>query len=249
MRNHYSYRDFSEPRLASIYDHTRFGDAVGHWVQELEFDIVDRRFDFKGKSVLDVGAGTGRMSIFLAERGAKVIGLDASLEMLNILRKKIINRNLNIDMKLGDAHNIPFPAKYFDYVVSFMTMMHVADWKRVLSEMCRVAKGCIILQFPSKASYACLSPLVQPMRKIFNENAQKWHAFFVDDIEKILQKDGFSVLWSRKELALPVMVHRLLNNLTFSKKIESYLCKMQITSLIGTPVLLMAARKESSSES
>lgn len=243
MRDHYSYKDYKETGHAANYDQTRFKDPVGLWVHELGTDILEKRLDFSGKSVLDVGAGTGRISIFLSEKGAKVTGLDASQAMLKIFKQKIDDNGLSITIKEGDAHHIPFPEKHFDCVVSFMTIMHVVDWHVMLSEMCRVSNGHIILQFPSKSSYACLSPLVQPVRRIFNKNYQTWRSFFISTIERILERNGFQVEWWHKEMTLPVVLHRNINNLNISRKIEQIFYNMKITPLLGNPVILSAKRK------
>src|SRR5919106_221725 len=70
-------------RLAESYDRLRPVDE--RWLE-----IVDRMVelgDLRGRRVLDVGCGTGRLAIVLAERhGAKVWGIDPSAEMLELAR-------------------------------------------------------------------------------------------------------------------------------------------------------------------
>ena len=69
--------------LAARYDELRAGPS------EEAIEILVREGDLRGRSVLDVGCGTGRVAAALAERyGATVSGLDPSPEMLDIARER-----------------------------------------------------------------------------------------------------------------------------------------------------------------
>ena len=73
--------DFSQ--LAAVYDVLRPVDD--NWWEV--YGVVEQLADLRGRRVLDVGCGTGRLSVALAERaGAKVWGVDASPEMLAVAR-------------------------------------------------------------------------------------------------------------------------------------------------------------------
>ncbi|MCX6780475.1 MAG: class I SAM-dependent methyltransferase, partial [Candidatus Magasanikbacteria bacterium] len=68
--------------------------------------------DLKDKKVLDVGAGTGRLSILLSKAGAAVTALDVSDEMLKVLK----NKDEKIETIVGDAESLPFEDSSFDIV-------------------------------------------------------------------------------------------------------------------------------------
>ena len=58
-------------------------DTMGNWLLELEEPEVDRALGgVQGLDVLDVGAGTGRHAIRIAESGGRVTAIDFSEEML-----------------------------------------------------------------------------------------------------------------------------------------------------------------------
>lgn len=59
-------------------------------------DYLTSHFDVQTATVLDLGCGTGDMSHILAERGANVIGLDASSEMLTLANHKAEKKRLKI---------------------------------------------------------------------------------------------------------------------------------------------------------
>lgn len=89
-----------------------------------------------GKKVLDVGAGTGRVSIYLANRGAQVTALDVSPKMLELVKKK----NSKITTIVGDAETTPFKKETFDIVAAAFLIAHLKDPTRFFDEVYRVLK-------------------------------------------------------------------------------------------------------------
>src|SRR5688572_20781649 len=79
---HYSYSVYADPAMAEAFDALRFSGPIGRLIAE-EQEVVIARFlaPVSGRSILDVGTGTGRAAIALASRGASVTGVDASAEM------------------------------------------------------------------------------------------------------------------------------------------------------------------------
>lgn len=92
--------------------------------------------DVAGKKILDVGAGTGRLSVPLAKQGALVTALDISEEMLKILQRK----NSSIVAVVSDAEDLPFDNNYFDYVIAAFFIVHLKDPSRFFDDVYRVLK-------------------------------------------------------------------------------------------------------------
>ena len=106
--------------IADEYDERIPGNGV---VDEI---FTDSEADFLlGKvrsddDVLDMGCGTGRFTIPLAERARSVSGLDMSPMMLATARKKLADRELEAELREGDMADLPFPDASFDVVVSML---------------------------------------------------------------------------------------------------------------------------------
>src|SRR3954463_6999768 len=79
-------------------------DRAGAFVPKLGADLIELLAPQPGERVLDLGCGTGDLTAQLAERGARVIGLDASVEMVDEARRK----HPTLDFVVGDGQELPY---------------------------------------------------------------------------------------------------------------------------------------------
>ena len=100
--------------------------------------------DLRSRQVLDVGGGTGVLSLLALERGAaRVVCGDQSLYMLHRCRAKAAAAGHNADrvaVQLLDAERLPFADNSFQAVLSSMLLGLVPDQARVVAEMARVVQ-------------------------------------------------------------------------------------------------------------
>jgi 2-polyprenyl-3-methyl-5-hydroxy-6-metoxy-1,4-benzoquinol methylase len=89
--------------------------------------------------VLDIGCGTGFLSLLLAELGHRVTGIDLAGRMLAIARRKAAGRGLAVDFRYGDAEAPDLPPVSFDLIVErhvLWTLPHPASaldsWRHLL---------------------------------------------------------------------------------------------------------------------
>jgi SAM-dependent methyltransferase len=117
-------------RLAERYDAVRPVDE--HWWEVYEH--LQRAADLRGRRVLDIGCGTGRLSLALVERAhAKVWGVDASPEMLAVAKKKVHGAAF----KQAHAESLPFKDGWFERAVLWL-VLHLVDRAAALAEVRRV---------------------------------------------------------------------------------------------------------------
>jgi ubiquinone/menaquinone biosynthesis C-methylase UbiE len=96
------------------------------------------------KSVLDVGAGTGRLIINLHKKypGLRVTGIEPVAE----LREQGYNKGiLKNDLIHGDGREMEFPENQFDLVCAFGILHHIDKPGQVIKEMIRVSKYAIFI--------------------------------------------------------------------------------------------------------
>lgn len=103
---------------------TTYDNSYGHGLKsdlekELWLDLLARNIQLPhGAEILDVGCGTGFLSLLLAELGFKVTGLDLSEEMRHQAKAKAGHAGFDIRFMSGDAEAPPFPERSFDAVIS-----------------------------------------------------------------------------------------------------------------------------------
>jgi ubiquinone/menaquinone biosynthesis C-methylase UbiE len=87
-----------------------------------------------GARVLDVCCGPGTASAEAVRRGAHVIGVDLSEEMIEVARSK----RLGADFRTGDAEALPFTDQSFDCVICNFGILHLPEPERGIAEAARV---------------------------------------------------------------------------------------------------------------
>jgi ubiquinone/menaquinone biosynthesis C-methylase UbiE len=100
--------------------------------------------DLSNKKVLDVGSGTGTMSILIKKTHptAEMIGLDGDPQILEIARSKARSLGLEIRFDQGMSFQLPYPNDSFDVVLTSMMLHHLTreDKQKTAQEMYRVLR-------------------------------------------------------------------------------------------------------------
>ncbi len=111
--------------------------------------------DVKDQVVLDYGCGLGDNTVLLADRRAKVIGIDISPELIELAKKRIEAHKFQdlTEFRIGSAHELPLDDESVD-VVFGMAILHHLDLEISAREVYRVLKkgGRAIFQEPIRNS-------------------------------------------------------------------------------------------------
>lgn len=95
----------------------------------------------KNGKVLEIGPGPTYISIELSKLGDfQITGLDISETMIEIGKRNAKEANVEVELKLGDASNMPFEDNTLDFVVSSGSLHHWKKPIKIFNEIYRVLK-------------------------------------------------------------------------------------------------------------
>ncbi|PHV12480.1 class I SAM-dependent methyltransferase [Chitinimonas sp. BJB300] len=128
---------WKDANMVSWYSKRMFENTGTNQLKhQLEMRYIERYAT--GKRVLDVGIGTGRGSIPLAQRGMDVTGIDSSQAMLDETRR--LAGDAPMTLLPGDVARLPLPDADFDFLLSLNVVVHFPHWRTILQEWDRVLK-------------------------------------------------------------------------------------------------------------
>jgi ubiquinone/menaquinone biosynthesis C-methylase UbiE len=234
---------YLERWCAEEYDKDRFDGAFGRFLQDHEVETFLSMIDGFGGPILDVGTGTGKLSLPFLATSREVISLDASLEMLRLARVKARTKGVALKPIICDASCLCFQENVFPCVVSSRVLMHLADWKNALAELCRVAQSAVVLDFPPRASFAGLESFFSKLKMLFPPETRTYQAFSTRAIRRELQRHGFQISEEKRTYFLPVAFHRWLDRPRLSSRLEAMFAALGLTGKFGAPVTLKAVKR------
>ncbi|HEX9357655.1 MAG TPA: methyltransferase domain-containing protein [Streptosporangiaceae bacterium] len=107
-----------------------------------------------GGQVLEVAVGTG-LNLACYPAGVQLTGVDQSAAMLQIARDRAGQLGRAVDLRLGDAQALEFPAECFDTVVCTFSLCAIPGDRKAVAEMARVLRpgGLLLLADHVEASF------------------------------------------------------------------------------------------------
>lgn len=114
----------------------------------------------RGMRVLDAGCGYGALyEVLPYKESIDYRGIDISPDLIETARK----RCPSVQFIIGDLRSIPFPNNYFDRAIcraiKYTIVDNLADgeWEAMRSELLRVAKAVILLEYESILKYEIIN--------------------------------------------------------------------------------------------
>lgn len=129
---------YRKEEVAESYDEKRF-QGGGRVLDKKEKEMLLELIDPKNKRILDIATGTGRFAELLERKGGRVVGLDASREMMD---------RGEADYVLGDALKLPFKKKCFDATISmrFLHLVSPGQIEEFVEGVARVTKEKLVFE-------------------------------------------------------------------------------------------------------
>src|SRR5687768_8565745 len=180
-------------RWASFYDVLVNIMTLGH-ADRLRLLTLDQALLKPGENVLDVGCGTGGLTIpakiRIGENGSAA-GIDPAPEMIAVARRKTKRAGIEINFRVGVIESLPFPDETFDVVTSSLMMHHLPEHLQVkgLAEIWRTLKpgGRILIADMRRPSGSALKRFFTSLVLHHGHGVQ----FGIEDLPKLLREAGF----------------------------------------------------------
>lgn len=154
--------------------------------------LIDLLAPKPGESILDLGCGSGELTQQIADRGATVIGLDASESMIAKARQQFPA----LDFRLGDATNFELPQR-FDAVFSNAVLHWVTDFEAAIGQIKKHLKsgGRFVAEFGGKDNVKQITDEVarQLQKRGYSLPVFGWYFPSVGAYASVLEKHGFRV--------------------------------------------------------
>ena len=233
-QDHYSYSLYADKEFAKNYEMDRFGKGFGKFLKQYEVELYTRLLPVFTR-LLDVGAGAGKLAEKFAKRG-QVVACDASFEMLRNARGMARENHVHYDVVVCDAHHLCFKDGAFDAVVSSRVLMHVLDWRKMVSELCRVSSAFVCLDFPPYWSFSIIERFVRKLSHIFWRKVQSYRGFIPHRVVSEFESHSCRPAAKLKSFFLPISFYRILNSPYITLKMERFWGKVGLTGLFGNPV-------------
>jgi demethylmenaquinone methyltransferase/2-methoxy-6-polyprenyl-1,4-benzoquinol methylase/phosphoethanolamine N-methyltransferase len=148
--HHHTEDHLAETKGHTIHSWAKYYDLVVNLIslgrekrfREAALDLVEIK---PGMNILDVGCGTGSLTITAKQKQGQdgaVVGIDPSSNMVNLARDKAHKAGVTVDFQVGVIEKVDFPQDQFDLVLSSLMMHHLPDELKVagLEEVFRVLK-------------------------------------------------------------------------------------------------------------
>lgn len=137
-----------------------YSGELPHWARDLTPSLFAQEYSeemrrHKVKNVLEIGCGNGRDAIFFARAGFEVTAIDLVPRAVELARENATEAEVNIDFRVANAEELPFPDTAFGAVFS-LSVLHSTNLKLSLPEIKRVirSKGIAFLYLYSDTQFA-----------------------------------------------------------------------------------------------
>jgi ubiquinone/menaquinone biosynthesis C-methylase UbiE len=169
-------------------------DSVPNPLLALESRMLAPRLGaLSGMDLLDVAAGTGRWMSYSAAQGARTLGIDLSLQMLQVAATK---EGISGRLVLGDASSLPFRSGSFDLAICSFALSYLACPALPLAEMARVARRVVISDMHPAAAQSGWNRGYRTA----SENVQIEHfCHSFEDLNRIAQASGMTLEWRMED--------------------------------------------------
>ena len=217
----------------------RFSGPAGEYLLEVQDKCVEALVSgYSGGSIIDVGGGHGQLLGLYAQLGMKVTVQGSSDRCF----ARLTPDSQAYRRVVSNLNELPFEDQSFDVAVAVRLISHMDDWVATLTEMCRVARLAVVIDYPSKRSLNALTPLLFKLKRGIEKNTRTYTSFSHVELSKVFQSQGFTRITEHKQFFMPMVVHRMLGGGRLPRMLEQICRSIGLTRLLGSPIIMRAER-------
>lgn len=219
----------------------RFSGPVGGWFLDVQAEAtLDLLRPFPRARVVDVGGGHAQLAGPLARAGYDVTVV-GSAEACRARLQPLVDGG-QVRFQAADLLGLPFAARAFDVALAFRLLPHVARWRALVAELCRVAARAVIVDYPSRRSINAVAAPLFGLKKRVEGDTRPFAVFADAEVADAFAGQQFRVADRRPQFAAPMALHRALRMAAVSRALERAARAAGVTSRLGSPVIVRADR-------
>lgn len=228
----------------------RFTGPTGEWLLRVQSEATLAMLSpYPGATILEVGGGHGQLTPHLIESGhaVTVFGSDESCQ--ERIRPWVASGQCQF--QVGNVLAMPYADNSFDVVISYRFLAHVEQWQAFLSELTRVAKQAVIVDYPTLRSINYITPLLFSLKKGVEGNTRPYTCYSEPELLAFARSLGLSVGETPQErrsqryaqFFWPMVLHRVLKKPQISALLEGSVRGIGLSRLLGSPVILKLVKQ------
>lgn len=217
----------------------RFRGPAGIWMLDVQSKAVRELLpNDRISSILEVGGGHGQLTPSLVQAGYQVTVHGSAASCQRGISDLLHNQRCQF--VVGSFLHLPFGDRSFDAVVCVRLIMHSDEWRRLVGEMCRVARQVVVVDYPLMST---LGQRFFGAKKRLEKNTRPWRNFRHDEVAAAFQNEGFVAAGRTGQFFFPMVLHRTLQQRRVSGALEGIARCLGLHRLRGSPVMARFDRK------
>ncbi len=241
---HQKYHEETTSNLKIVKEH--------NFTYRLLIESLNKHLEFKDKEILDIGCGAGTLSLYMAHKGGKVVGLDISSKAIAECKRSANHLGLpNASFSKSYFPNTKLLMSKFDYIVFTEVIEHLENDKKAIKAISSLLKidGILILSTPS---------VFAPLNKLgytseFDKRVGHIRRYTISQLHNLLKKNDFKIIKTKKTegilrnfLFVNPYAGKLVRILNYSKTFSNLMTSLDNVSLklFGESNYIIVARKK-----
>jgi 2-polyprenyl-3-methyl-5-hydroxy-6-metoxy-1,4-benzoquinol methylase len=145
-----------EAAIRDSLEKTSPRDTSGYvaWLRHL-YNYLSQQDNLSGFKTLDVGCGSGALTVLMKLSGFDAMGIDVQAEHIGLAKILAEENGLSPDMFVcHEGQKLPFADQSFDVVTMISVLEHLDDLtlKGLVPELARICRGVLVVQAPNSAA-------------------------------------------------------------------------------------------------